>query len=176
MSNFIVNDSDVSDSGDTFSKSEDGSNGDVDTASSNLQDVSDGEMNFGEILSKIRRSKNNNEMKWEYEGDMLAAFGKDPELCMKAVCSLYRQQTSEEQMSKEAIYQNNRGFSKFDAHRGSALAEFLTDGDPSSGLKKSVEDLQEYDPKAVELCRTLAIRYSKQLYEIYKNNEDPFFP
>ena len=61
-------------------------------------------------------------------------------------------------------------------YRGSTLAEFLTNGDPRGGLKKSVKELQEYDPKAVELCRTLAIRYSKQLYEIYKNKEDPFFP
>lgn len=56
------------------------------------------------------------------------------------------------------------------------MGEFLTEGDPSGGLKKTVEELQEYDTEAVEECRTLAIRYSKQLYEIYKNNEDPFFP
>ncbi|KAH1125552.1 hypothetical protein GYH30_014907 [Glycine max] len=60
--------------------------------------------------------------------------------------------------------------------RGSTLAEFLNHGDPRGGLKKSVKELQEYDPKAVEQCRTFAIRYSKQLYHIYKNKEDPFFP
>ncbi|XP_057442846.1 uncharacterized protein LOC130734435 [Lotus japonicus] len=175
---FIVDDddSDVFDCEVTCSKSSrDEFNSDVDSASSNLQDVSDGEMNFGKILSKIQRRKKN-AMKWEYQADMLAEFGKDSELCMKAVCSLYKQQTSEEQMSKESMCHNNRGFSKCDAPRGSDLGEYLTEGDPSGGLKKSVEELQEYDPEAVEECRTLATRYSKQLYEIYKNNEDPFFP
>ena len=49
------------------------------------------------------------------------------------------------------------------------MAEFLTDGDPYGGLKKSMKELQENDQKAVELCRSLATHYSKQLYEIYKN-------
>lgn len=79
------------------------------------QDVLDEDMDFGKILSKIQRSKTN--MKWEFEADMLAAFGKDPELCMKAVCALYRQQTSEEQMSKGALLSNQRGFNKFDAYK-----------------------------------------------------------
>lgn len=55
------------------------------------------------------------------------------------------------------------------------LGDFLTEGDPEGDLKKSVEELQEHDPKAVELCRTLATHYSKQLFEIYQNKEDPFF-
>lgn len=55
------------------------------------------------------------------------------------------------------------------------MAEFLTDGDPQSDLKKSVQDLQEYDRKGIELCRKLAIHYSKQLFDIYKNKEDPLF-
>ncbi|CAJ1972357.1 unnamed protein product [Sphenostylis stenocarpa] len=185
MSDFIVDDSDVSNCEDTSSNSQDVSNCDLDSDSINSQDVdskmdsdsqdaSDGDMNFSKILSRIKRSINN--VKWEFEADMLAAFGKDPELCMKAVCALYRQQTSEEQMSKGTLLSNQRGFSKLDAHRGSILAEFITDGDPHGGLKKSVKELQEYDPEAVELCRSLAAHYSKQLYEIYKNKEDPLFP
>lgn len=186
MSDFIVDDFDVSSCDDTYSKSQDASNGNVDSDSSNSQDapdndmdsdsqdVSDEDMNFSKILSQIQRRKDH--MEWEFEADMLAAFGKDSELCMKAVCALYKQQTSEEQMSRGTLYSNQRGFSKFDAHRGSTLAEFLTHGDPRGGLKKSVKELQEHDPKAVEMCRTLAIRYSKQLYQIYRNKEDPFFP
>jgi hypothetical protein len=61
------------------------------------------------------------------------------------------------------------------SYRGSTLAEFLTGGDPGGDVKKSVKELQEYDPKAVQLCRRLATHYSKQLFEIYKNKEDPFF-
>ncbi|RDX65098.1 hypothetical protein CR513_56273, partial [Mucuna pruriens] len=180
LSDFIVDDFDVSSGDDKSSKSEDASNGDVDSDSSNSQGVldndmdSDEEMDFSKILSQIHRSKDH--MEWEFEADMLAAFGKDSELCMKAVCALYQQQTSEEQMSRGALFSNQRGFSKFDANRGSTLAEFLTHGDPRGGLKKSVKEMQEHDPKALELCRTLAIRYSKQLYQIYKNKEDPFFP
>ncbi|KAL9412415.1 hypothetical protein AB3S75_045945 [Citrus x aurantiifolia] len=146
---------------------------DGDDASSGAQDDSD--MDFDEILSRLNRTKDQNS-EWELEADMLSAFGKDPELCMKAVCALYRQQTSEEKDCKGSLVYNSRGFSKFDAYRGTRLAEFLTDGDPQGELKKSVEELREYDPKGLELCRTFASRYSKQLFDICKNKEDPYFP
>uniref|UniRef100_A0A2P2NYB9 Uncharacterized protein MANES_06G157000 n=1 Tax=Rhizophora mucronata TaxID=61149 RepID=A0A2P2NYB9_RHIMU len=138
------------------------------------EDESDGNTNLDEILSTLKRSKDS-KFKWDFEAEMLAALGKDSELCMKAVCAIYRQQTSEEQKWKETFCTNKRGFSKFDAVRGSHLAEFLTGGDPTGDVKKSVQELEEYDSKAVELCRTLATRYSKQLFEIYKNKEDPLF-
>ncbi|CAK9318208.1 unnamed protein product [Citrullus colocynthis] len=157
LEGFIVDDSDVSDAGST----------------SQSEDLSNGSEGYDEIISKLGRRKK--ELKWEYEADMLAAFGKDPELCMKAVCALYRQQTSEEKVSKETLFSNKRGFSKFDAIRGTSLAEFLTDGEPQGNLKKSVKELEEYDPKAIDLCRKLATHYSKQLFEIYGNKEDPFF-
>lgn len=61
-------------------------------------------------------------------------------------------------------------------YRASSLAEFLMDGDAGGGLKKSVTQMiQGYGPEAVEFCRTMATRYSKQLFEIYKKNEDPHF-
>ncbi|KAJ7959285.1 Homeobox-leucine zipper HOX24 [Quillaja saponaria] len=158
LGGFIVNSSEASDS---------------EKVSSNSQDVSHGNMELGEVLSKFKRKRDSK--KWEFEGDMLAAFGKDPELCMKAVCALYRQQTSDEQISKGTLVYNHRGFNKFDAFRGSDLAEFLTDGDPHGDLKKSVNELHKFDPRGVELCNTLAARYSKQLFEIYKKKEDPHF-
>ncbi|CAJ1974357.1 unnamed protein product [Sphenostylis stenocarpa] len=171
LNDFIVDDFDeLSCDDDTSSKSEDVPDNHMDDS----RDVSDEDMNFSKIISQIHRRKDH--MEWEFEADMLSAFGKDSQLCMKAVCALYRQQTSEEQMSRGTLYTNQRGFSKFDAHRGSTLAEFLTHGDPGGGLKKSVKELQEHDPMAVELCRNFAIRYSKQLYQIYKNKENPFFP
>lgn len=146
---------------------------DGDDASSGAQDDSD--VDFDEILSRLKRTKDQN-LEWELEADMLSAFGKDPKLCMKAVCALYRQQTSDEKDCKGTLVYNSRGFSKFDAYRGTMLAEFLTDGDPAGELKKSVEELREYDPKGLELCRTFASRYSKQLFDICKNKEDPYFP
>lgn len=54
------------------------------------------------------------------------------------------------------------------------MAEFLTGG---SGLelRKSVEELKQHSSKGIELCRELAKHYSKQLFAIYTNKEDPFF-
>ncbi|XP_057950483.1 uncharacterized protein LOC131145431 [Malania oleifera] len=156
---FIVDKSDVSD---------------ADDASSHSEDVSDGSVDFEDILSKIQRSRKPKSV-WDFEADMLAAFGKDPELCMRAVCALYRQQTCDEKGSKDTLYHNQRGFSKLDAFRGSKVAEFLTDGDPKGEMNKSVKELQGFDPEALELCKTLATHYSKQLFEIYKNKEDPLF-
>ncbi|XP_049394028.1 LOW QUALITY PROTEIN: uncharacterized protein LOC125858314 [Solanum stenotomum] len=167
---FIVSSSDISNSDGALQ-----SNSSV--AEDSITDseyVSESDSDYGEIISRIRRNKGD-KLEWEFEGDMLAAFGKDPELCMKAVCVLYRQQTSEEQCSKGTIVHNQRGFSHCDAFRGSTLAEFLTDGDPQGDMMKSVKELQAYDPKGIELCTTLATRYSKQLFSIYKNKEDPFF-
>lgn len=101
LGGFIVKSSDVSDSDDDSSASE---------------DLSDDNVDFGEVLSSIRR-QGNSKLKWDFEADMLAAFGKDLTLCMKAVCALYRQQTSEEKISKGTLYYNQRGFSHCDAFR-----------------------------------------------------------
>ncbi|XP_009591428.1 uncharacterized protein [Nicotiana tomentosiformis] len=176
LGGFIVSSSDCSENG-GISNSEGalGNNSSVaEDSVSDSEHISESDTDYGEIISRIRRNKSD-KLEWEFEGDMLAAFGKDPELCMRTVCVLYRQQTAEEKCSKETIFHNQRGFSQCDAYRGSTLAEFLTDGDPQGDMNKSVEELQAYDPKGIELCRTLATRYSKQLFAIYKNKEDPFF-
>lgn len=73
------------------------------------------DVDLDDILSNIRRERDATQ--WEYEADMLASLGKDPELCMKAVCAIYRQQTSEEKSIKGTILLNNRGFNSFDAKR-----------------------------------------------------------
>ncbi|MFS7969126.1 hypothetical protein Hanom_Chr09g00805531 [Helianthus anomalus] len=129
---------------------------------------------YKETLDIIRRKKVPN-LKWDLEGDMLSDFGKDPTFCMRAVCALYRRQTADEKESKKTRHLNERGFSKTDAARGSKMAEFLTDGDPDGDLVKTVEELLEYDPNGLKLCRTLATKYSRQLFEIYQNGEDSYF-
>ncbi|WOL08293.1 hypothetical protein Cni_G17046 [Canna indica] len=131
------------------------------------------DLDLDNVLADIRRDRGTKT--WEYEADMLASFSKDHELCMKAVCALYRQQTSDEQSIKGTLLLNKRGFNKIDAHRGSMIAEFLTDGDPSGPLKKTIQDLKNYDSKALDYCHKFATRYSKQLFSIYQNKEDPFF-
>lgn len=84
--------------------------------SSGLEDESESNVGYAEIISRIQR-KRNLKSDWEFEADMLSAFGKDPVLCMKAVCALYRQQTVDEKTIKGALHTNNRGFSKLDALR-----------------------------------------------------------
>ncbi|OMO75961.1 hypothetical protein CCACVL1_15968 [Corchorus capsularis] len=184
LDGFIVDDSDVADGengcseskGDSDCMNDHSGSEDVSSRSSAYSgsESSDDEVNLGMILSKLKRNKDK-KSDWKFEGELLAAFGKDPELCMKAVCALYRKQTSDEKVSKSTFIHNQRGFSKPDAPRGCSLGEFLTDGDPQGDLKKSVKELQEYNPKGVELCRHLATRYSKQLFTIYHNKEDPYF-
>ncbi|KAK6936721.1 hypothetical protein RJ641_033751 [Dillenia turbinata] len=172
LSGFIVGSSNSSESDDA--SSEPVGDSECRDTSSESEDALDSIMTYKKVISRIRRSKNQISG-WEFEADMLSAFEKDPELCMRAVCALYRRQTQEEQSVKGTLFQNRRGFSKLDAHRGSTLAEFLTDGDPTGDIKKSMKELQHFDPKGPELCRKLATHYSKQLFEIYKSQEDPFF-
>ncbi|KAE8736410.1 Folylpolyglutamate synthetase family protein isoform 1 [Hibiscus syriacus] len=164
LNGFIVEDSNATDCDSSCNESQDGS--DCNDARSGQEDVSSGrgacsdskdasndEVDFDVIFSQIRRNKDHrSDMK--FEGELLAAFGK---------------------ISKAALCHNQRGFSKFDAYRGCTLAEFLTDGDPIGDVKKSVKELEAYEPKGVELCRYFATRYSKQLFEIYKSKKDPYF-
>jgi hypothetical protein len=56
------------------------------------------------------------------------------------------------------------------------LAEFLLDGSPDGGINKTVEELKKFDPEGVEVCEELAFHYSAQLFEIFQNKEDAFFP
>ncbi|KMT16082.1 hypothetical protein BVRB_3g052500 [Beta vulgaris subsp. vulgaris] len=169
LSSFIVDDSDEDVEDDVMSKEDDGDD------SYDPEDMSDSNLDFEDIISRLQ-SRRHPDSKWVLEADMLSDFGKNPELCMRAVCALYRQQTNEEKACKASLIPNGRGFSKFDATRGSFLGDFLTDGDPNGDLVKSVEELQEHDPYGVEECRKLATHYSKQLFNIYENGEDPFFP
>lgn len=148
---------------------------DANGASSESEDASDDDMDFSGILSRIRKDKDQ-KSKWEFMGDMLAAFGKDPELCMRAICALNRRQTNDEQGVKLTIHSNKRGFSQSDAPRGTTLALFLTDGNPDGDLMKSVKELSKYDSGGLEVCRVLAAHYPKQLFEIYENGEDEYFP
>lgn len=113
---------------------------------------------------------------WELEGEMLSMLAIDPKLCLRAVCALNRRQTEDEQKDKISKYTNKRGFDKLHAARGSRLAEFLTDGDVSGPMKKSLEDLDKFDAGGLQFCKMLASKHSKQLFEMYTNAEDPHFP
>lgn len=174
---FIVHDSESEgDSASRDPKDDDNSDGvqSGDDFSGESDDASVDSFDYKAIIATIGRHKDH-KVKWEFQADMQAAFGKDIQLCMKAVCALYRQQTSEEKFHKATIVRNGRGFKQCDARRGTELGEFLTDGDPQGDLVKSVEDLEARGPKWCKLCRKLAADYAKQLYEIYQSNEDPLW-
>ncbi|KAI3919048.1 hypothetical protein MKW98_016601 [Papaver atlanticum] len=81
----------------------------VDLICLDSEDESDSE-SLGEVMDRMTMNYRNKvkEVKWESVADMLSSFGKDSKLCMKAVCALYRYQTSEEKSSK-------RLFRNFDA-------------------------------------------------------------
>ncbi|KAK9121711.1 hypothetical protein Syun_019328 [Stephania yunnanensis] len=115
---------------------------------------------ISQVFSLIKMNKQKN-IRWQYESDMLSSLEEDPDLCLTAVCALYRQQ----------------GFSTFDVRRGNMLAEFLMGGtgNNAGGLKKSVKDLQMHNPKGLEQCKDLAMRHSSQLFNIYKKRRNPFF-
>ncbi|GER34335.1 casein lytic proteinase B4 [Striga asiatica] len=166
LGGFIVRSSDES-----GSESNEGPN----SGDDGLENESDGCVGgYVKVMSGLRRERKC-KMDWEYEADMLADLGKYPELCMKAVCAIYRRQTSEEQFHQATLVHNGRGFSQVHAPRGSDLAKFLTDGDPDGDVNKTVDELQKFDTRGVEQCRKLAIHYSRQLFDIYKSREDPFF-
>ncbi|KAH1067038.1 hypothetical protein J1N35_032025 [Gossypium stocksii] len=95
-------------------------NSDCKDAHSRQENVSNDEMDFDMILSQLKR-KSNHKSNWKFEGELLAAFGKYLELCMKDVFAVHWQQTSGEKLSKAALCQNQRGFNKIDTCRGCTL-------------------------------------------------------
>ncbi|KAA0044878.1 TSA1-like protein [Cucumis melo var. makuwa] len=122
------------------------------------------------LKSKDRRCNK----KWNLEAEMLAAFAENDELCMEAVCILYRQSSLIGRPYSASTPSRHRGFDEADLLRGSTLALFLTNRDPNGNLKKSVMELEKFDICGLIDCRRIAIKHSKQLFEIYKNNEDQF--
>lgn len=117
LGGFIVDSSDVSD-GDSVSNCDDESehDGSVSGDCSDESESSSESIRYDKIMSGLRRERKD-KRKWEYESDMLADFGKSAELCMKAICALYRQQTSEEKSHKAALHRNGRGFNQTHAYR-----------------------------------------------------------
>ncbi|KAJ6393582.1 hypothetical protein OIU77_022921 [Salix suchowensis] len=116
---------------------------------------------------------NINSIKWKSEADMVAAIEQDAELHSRAVCALFGQQVAVEKSSNFHSTFPNGGFDKVDAARGSALAEFLINGDPQGKLQ--ILELIKYDPEGFNDCKRLAIKYSKQLFEMYRQKGDRLF-
>lgn len=76
----------------------------------------------------------------------------------RALVAIYRKQTEQERASSSTIVNNGVGFSAFDAHIGSYLAQWVLKGKPLSG-------------KWLERGRKLAMKYSGQLVQIANSKE-----
>ncbi|XP_026432322.1 uncharacterized protein LOC113329694 [Papaver somniferum] len=101
-----------------------------------------------DMLALKNLNTNNDEMKWKSEADMLSSFEEDTDICMKAICALYRQNISKDELLPKGLVIGE------DRHRCITLAKFLMDEDCKGDLKKSVKDLETLDSKAVTSLRT----------------------
>lgn len=111
------------------------------------------------VTNDIHGEFENAKKSWDYEADLLDDLQKNTELCMKGLCAL------DGQKKFYGIY----------VLRATTLAKFLTDGNAKGGLKKTLTDLEQFDPKGADDCKRIALAYYKQLFDIYKNGKDPFF-
>ncbi|KVH95350.1 hypothetical protein Ccrd_002583 [Cynara cardunculus var. scolymus] len=117
--------------------------------------------NVDEIYKSIIARKKRQKERWGVEMDMLQEFNKDDELCMNAVCALHRQ-----------IIQGKLTTLGDHKSRISQLSK-LIDGDSHKKPKRTASELNRSD---LDDCRRFAIGYPTQLFKIYQNKDDPFFP
>ncbi|PHT96038.1 hypothetical protein T459_03920 [Capsicum annuum] len=123
-------------------------------------------MNEGQITSVIPElvnPGNRSGIEWSSEDDFCTAFDMDDELCLNAVCAVYRQQISANKFSS---------MSKIDKKRITALGVFLCRDYPENKLKRTIS---EVGPEDLCICKTLAIRYSRQICRIYNSKKDQMF-
>lgn len=149
----------------------DGSDGEQSSSSSDSDDF-----DFPTDSMAIKPTQANRiHKKWKSEADMVATLEQDEELRLRAVCALFGQQAAVQKSSNFTSTFQNQGFDKVDATRGTALVEFLTNGDPQGKLKKSTMELLADDPGGFRDCKRLTIKYSKQLFEMWQVKGDPLF-
>ncbi|PHU08501.1 hypothetical protein BC332_20361 [Capsicum chinense] len=123
-------------------------------------------MNEGQITSVIPElvnPGNRSGIEWSSEDDFCTAFDMNDELCLNAVCALYRQQISGNKFSS---------MSKIDKKRITALGVFLCRDYPENKLKRTISQV---GPEDLCICKTLAIRYSRQICRIYNSKKDQMF-
>ncbi|XP_019170391.1 PREDICTED: uncharacterized protein LOC109165874 [Ipomoea nil] len=104
---------------------------------------------------------------WLDQNEMILAFVNDRELCMSAVCALYRKLIS----APLSLKPMDRGFDSSD-QLGVELAKYLIDGHPENKLNRAMSETSKV---AAEESTRLALKYSGQLFRIYSSGEDPLF-
>ncbi|KAL2517268.1 Uncharacterized protein Adt_13515 [Abeliophyllum distichum] len=112
---------------------------------------------------------------WMFGADMLKAFEEDPELCLNAVCALYRQQISAANFTDGLTLSKSVGLFHCDATSIRSLGEYLIEGDPQHRLRKSVSEVEQQRPDVLRNCQKLAINYYEKLFDIYCKGKDPFY-
>ncbi|XP_016555803.1 uncharacterized protein LOC107855315 isoform X2 [Capsicum annuum] len=106
------------------------------------------------------------------EDDLRLSLDKDPELCMDAVCALYRRQFSPNISSKGLGNTMRLELSESDIFSIRVLGEYLIDGDLENKRRKAVDEIPS---KNHEKCKSLATKLCHQLYQLYLSKEDPLF-
>uniref|UniRef100_A0A0E0IJ65 Uncharacterized protein n=1 Tax=Oryza nivara TaxID=4536 RepID=A0A0E0IJ65_ORYNI len=107
------------------------------------------------LLSKIETSL------WESEENMVIRFMENVELCMGAICALYRQK----KLMVELTCEERTMFTspnESQAYRATQLAEFLLDGDINGPMKKNKEDLVNHDATGPKFIQEYAIQHEKR--------------
>lgn len=117
-----------------------------------IKNVNEG---FKSLIAKMKMKKIN----WKSKVEMVEEFDKNDEICVNAICALYRK-------SRTLL-------PIFDVSRIKELAQLLTDGDPQQKVKKTASELTRAD---LDDCRKFAKKYSIQLFNIFQKKDDPFFP
>ncbi|KAM3271080.1 hypothetical protein P3S67_029283 [Capsicum chacoense] len=123
-------------------------------------------MNEGQIIAfipELVNPGNKSGIEWSSEDDFCFAFYTDAEICLNSVCALYHQQISGNKFSS---------MSKIDKNRITALGVFLCRDDPENKLKRTIS---EVGPEDLCICKTLAIRYFRQIFRIYNSKKDQLF-
>ncbi|KAG8055986.1 hypothetical protein GUJ93_ZPchr0001g33133 [Zizania palustris] len=113
-------------------------------------------------------------MSWESYEHLSASVVASLELCMQALCALYRQRKLVLE-SNGAGQTGTIGLSEIDTCRAIELAVFLLGGDLQGPVKRTVEEVLRHDVAWSILLRKVVFSCSKVLFDIYRNKEDPYF-
>uniref|UniRef100_A0A0D9V3P7 Uncharacterized protein n=1 Tax=Leersia perrieri TaxID=77586 RepID=A0A0D9V3P7_9ORYZ len=109
--------------------------------------------------------------RWESDERMIDSLKGNMELTTEAFCALYRRRKLVVKSTEGQL----TGLSRIDAFRAIKVAEFLLDGKIQGPLKRTAEELVSYDATGPSFIEKLTLSYSKELFDIYKNKEDPYF-
>ncbi|KAL6615725.1 hypothetical protein ACP70R_037995 [Stipagrostis hirtigluma subsp. patula] len=110
---------------------------------------------------------------WKSVNAIFTSCLENKEISLLAVCALYRRRIANE--PREGGQRGNFGLSKAETHRLAKLVDFLLDGNLQGPLKRAAEELVKHDPTGPTFLEGVLLGCMQQLFDIYKNKEDPYF-